>query len=201
MPAYELDKRIKSAFVSITLLQEIEKYLLQQAEMQRKDDSRISYSVTIYDKFGEERIDSFEHYHRSTLPNETKRITINVHDYSHDFRIAISFSREAIYSDLKVQVVDNSAKEKAKGIANTIESQLSEHKNLNFIFHSWISYLMPTLFGVAFGWTIPDLIKKNMNIGTLIGSFIMLIVLIYFGLKIVNPYSVILDFGHFVIAC
>jgi len=166
MPAYELDKRIKSVFVSITLLQEIEKYLLEQAEMQRKDDSRIKYSVTIYDKFGEERIDSFENYHRSTLPNETKRITLDVHDYSHDFRIVISFSREAAYSNLKVQIVENSAKEKAKGIANTIESQLNEYKNLNFIFHSWISYVMPMVFGGAFGWTIPDLIKKNINIGT-----------------------------------
>ncbi len=115
MAAYELDKRIKSIFVSVTLLQEIEKYLLDQAESQRKDDSRIKYTVTIYDKFGEERIDSFENYHRSTLPNETKRITLDVHDYSHDFRIAISFSREAAYSNLKIQIVENSAKEKAKG--------------------------------------------------------------------------------------
>ncbi len=191
MPAYELDKRVKSVSVPISLLQEIEKYLLEQAEMQRKDDSRIKYTVTIYDKFGEERIDSFENYHRSTLPNETKRVTLDVHDYFSDFRIAISFSRETVYSYLKVQIVENSAKEKAIGIANTIESHLKEHKNLNYIFHSWITYIMPGLIGVSVGWTIPDYIRNDINLGTLIGSFILVIGVFYFGLKIVNPYSVI----------
>ncbi len=191
MSAYELDKRIKSTFVSLTLLQEIEKYLLDQGESQRKEDSQIKYTVTIYDKFGEEGIDSFENYHRSSLPNEAKRINLDVHDYHNDFRIAVSFSRESAYSYLRVQVVDNSAKEKAIGIANTLESRLNEHKNLNFIFHSWLPYLLPALLGLAIGWTTPDLINNNISIGTLIGFFIIFIVLLYYCLKIVNPYSVL----------
>lgn len=102
---------------------------MAQGESQRKDDSQIKYSATIYDKFGEGCIESSESYHRSTLPNEAKRINLDFHDYSHDFRITISFSREAAHSYLRVQVVDNSAKEKANGIANTIESHLNGHKN------------------------------------------------------------------------
>jgi len=191
MSEYELDKRLKSSFVSLSLLQEIEKYLLDQGESQRNDDSRIKYMATIYDKYGEERIDSFENYHRSTLPNEAKRINLEIHDYQNDFRIAVSFSREALYSYLKVQIVGNSAKEKAIGIANTIESQLNEHKNLNFIFHSWISYFMPFIFAFPLGYTIPNFIINGINIETLIGSFIILLAIIYFGLKIVNPYSVL----------
>ena len=191
MPAYELDKRIKSCFVTLTLLQEIEKYLLDQGESQRKDDSRIKYNATIYDKFGEERIDLFENYHRSTLPNETKRINLEVHDYYSDFRIDVSFSRESAYSYIKINVVGNSAKEKAIGIANSIESRLNEHKNLNYIFHSWLPYILPTPLGIALGWTIPDLIKKEFGIDTLIGLLTIVIILMYFGLKIVNPYSVL----------
>jgi hypothetical protein len=191
MKAYELDKRIKSTFVSLTLLQEIEKYLLDQGESQRKKDGRIKYSVTIYDKFGEECIDSFQNYHRSTLPNEARRINLQVHDYTNDFRIAVSFSRERAYSYLKVQVVGNSAKEKARGIAEAIESQLNEHKNFNFIFHSWISYLLPPLFGIAVGWTIPDIEKNAISIETSIGLLFIFMILLYFGLKLVKPYSVL----------
>lgn len=75
MQAYDLDKRIKSCFVALPLLQEIEKYLFDQAESQRTVDSRIEYIATIYDKFGEERIDLFQNYHRSTLPNESRNLT------------------------------------------------------------------------------------------------------------------------------
>lgn len=190
MPSYELDKRIRSISVSVTLLQEIEKYLLDQGESQRKKDSRIKYTATIYDKFGEEHIESFGNYHRSTLPNEAKRIRLEVHDYFNDFRIALSFSREAAYSNLKVQVVGNSAKEKTIGIANTIESQLIEHKNINFIFHTPISYILPGLLAAAVPWTIFDLVKNNVTIEALISLFFIFLTLLFLGLTIVKPYSV-----------
>jgi hypothetical protein len=190
MSSYELEKRITSCFVDVTLLQEIEKYILNQGESQRKDDSRVKYNATIYDKFGEEQINLFENFPRSTLPNEAKRIRLDLHDYETDFRISVSFSREHFFSRITINVVGNSAREKAIGILNSIESRLAEHKNLNFIFHSWVPYSMFAPVGMSIGWIIPILVGKKIDVFSLVGSFLLIIIAIYFSLKIVNPYSV-----------
>ncbi|MHA1213099.1 MAG: hypothetical protein ACTSSH_11620 [Candidatus Heimdallarchaeota archaeon] len=191
MSEYSLNKKIKSTFVSLVLLQEVEKYLLEQGKSLCENDDQIIYKAMIDDKFGTERIDSFVNYHRSTLPNEAKRVALGVRDSHYNQRIEISFSRDKDYSDLKVVIDGDSAKEKAIGIATAIESRLNEHKNLNFLFHSWLTYFLLFTFGIVFGATLADFIKKDINIGTLIGSFIVLITIIYFGLKSVNPYSVL----------
>ncbi len=194
MSKYVLNKKIKSTYVSLVLLREIEKCLLEQANNQRNEDSHIEYMSTIYDKYGEECINSFENYQRSTLPNEAKRIklfVIDYHKFHNAFQIEVSFSKEATYSYLRIQVVDKSAKEKAIGIVNTIDSQLNEHKNLNFIFHSWLSYLIPTPMSFALFWIIIDIKKNRINMGTIVCSLIMFVGVAFFCLKIVNPYSVL----------
>ncbi len=191
MSGYSLEKNIKSAFISISLLKEIERYIQEQGENQRTEKSVFDYSVTIYDKFGEERIGSFKEYSRSTLPNETKVVTISLQDYMSGFVIKVSFGKSDLNSKLSISIKGNSAKEKALVIANTIETYVNEHKNLNFIFYSPYDIIMMILFGISLGPTISLLTKKGISTFSLSCILISVVILMYFYLKLLNPYSVL----------
>jgi len=189
LPLYQIDKKITSVLVDVKLLQELEKYILDTCKNQSHEKSRINYTATIYDEYGKEEIESFEQYHRSTLPNETKKISLKIYDYNNDFSIRVNFSEEKTFSYLTVQISNNSAKEKVNGIVNHIQSYLKEYENMNFIFYSWLIYIPWIIAPAILGGTISALSLNGLTENSIAGLIIVFVVFILYILKRLSPYS------------
>ena len=191
MSSYEIEQKIFSCFVSLSLLKELEKYLIEQGDQLYSGKNSPNYSVTIYDKYGKEHIESFDNYHRITLPNQARRVELSVGGhYQSSFLIEVSFSKEPTFSFIRVEMSGSSAKERASGILEAIKTHIKEHKNLNFLFYGTHVFIISMIPTVAIGVFIGG-IQKNIGADTVVSGFLIIVGIIFLSLRLVNPYCVL----------
>lgn len=190
MSSYKLDKKLTSLSISLNTLREIEKYLREQGEKQKVEQSRLNYKAVIYDKWGEEDIGDFENYNRSTLHNGTTRIILKIVDYHTAFMISVSFGEnDDIYTRMNIEVTNGSAKELATGIATRIENMLTEYRNCNYLFHIFSFQFIPMLVPPVILLFILSFFKAFPITMTYISGFLLFLLFLLIALSTVSPYT------------
>jgi len=147
MTRYKLTKKIPTIDVDVSLLKTIETYLITNVPKLfdlTEEDVRKKYSTKIEEVNGEHSLGLIEQYDNTMFPDTTSRVTVGFRTDSYrtklDIDIKVRFSKDALSSDIEIDLFDTNPKEKAVGILNKLENIINEKKNLNFLFHPPFGY-------------------------------------------------------------
>ncbi len=192
MSKYKLDEKIKSCFVSMGMVKEIERYIIRKAkEATGESDDQIKkdFKVIIYDSIGEHELSTLEDYHREKFPNDTKKISIKYDSWGSDnLSIRITFSNKYIWSNLAVEVGGENAKEQALGIKAEIENAINENKNINYIFHGKFNFIMFGVFCASSSVIVLSTSLKQIDLVFVASVLVFVTSLIYYMLEMFVPY-------------
>jgi hypothetical protein len=109
------------------------------------------YYTRIKETNGELSLGLIERYDNTMFPDSTTKITVGVRTNNYksklDIDISVTFDKEALFSDIQIDLFDLNPKEKAVGILTKLENIINEAKNLNYLFHPPL--LINVLLGVS----------------------------------------------------
>jgi hypothetical protein len=121
---FKLAKKIPTVDVDVALLKNIENYILSNIpKMFEVEETEISnkYYTRIKETNGELSLGLIEQYDNTMFPDSTTRITVGVRTNNYkskfDIDISVTFDKEALFSDIQIDLFDLNPKEKAVGIA------------------------------------------------------------------------------------
>lgn len=199
MERFSLEKKVPSALVSKQLLGEIERYLINRLPKKlsgtlnlndEKNPKNVSYILILKDSFGEETIGTIEDYHRDKFANDIKDIIISYSIGYRDVDIRVRFSKSYSFSDLKIEIDAEGAKEITLGIYRELIDIICNYKTIHSIFYHKPAYAAWALVGMT-----PSLFYIKFPYSSQIWLFVWLSSLSYFLLRfIAAPYSTFATF-------
>lgn len=191
MERYNLDKKIHSCSVDKGLIFQIEKYLTNRLSkkmvgiLSLDDTPNIDYQISFKDSLGEEHLSSISDYHRNIFPNDIEEIVLSYSINHRSVDIRVRFSKEYIFSNVRIDLRCEGAKEVALGISDEINNLVKDNKTIHYIFYNKFAI---TIYGLwilnAYAWN-----ENNFNHSGQLSLFFFLLGAAYFLLRQVSPYS------------
>lgn len=192
---YKYENSLPACKVDRFLLESIEDYLFDKVpELIKTTKKNLNerLSIRIYDKFGEEEINSISEYSLRTFPDDIQKININLswNDYNkgESLRIWIAFDKES--AKLTVEIEGKNPKEITTGLVNSIKAIVNQNKTLNRIFH--LPFILSSIFisiGLLSFWISTFLANKNWKYSILFLSISLVIGMYFWAFKKLKPYS------------
>lgn len=195
MSVYKSSTRIKSCFVTRTLISNIEKCMIDKIrDMNQLDNEQVlaNYKVEIKDSFGVESFKSVEEYLLPKLANDVREIRLSYSAYRGISlkELSVAFHSDSRYSEIDIVIDRDDSKARAKAINFSIEDIIGNQSNINFLLHWKWDFLICNImiligvvvWSVAFG-------SKNNSL-SLLGLGIVCLGLLPAIFKKLNPYCV-----------
>lgn len=140
MPKFSLEQKMPSCFVSRELLTSIETFLKTELPTKFGDSlgEDVDYKISIKEKIGTETLAAVSDYSPANFSDGTTAIEIR---WSNGYRagtrldILVDFDREYYLSQLKIDCTASTARETAKGVADSILRLVDSHRTQNWIFN------------------------------------------------------------------
>lgn len=199
MSKYSLEKKLPSCSVERQLLKDLDNYIIKIAKSlcPGLTNTRDKYKFIIIDSFGEETLGNIDDFKLSYFPNDTKKVKLTFFSlYTRLFDIGIIFDLSGWESEIRIELEDESPREKVNGIYAEVITILRDYKTKNFIFHlynknAFVSGLFSGLAMLSiflFGAGIREILKGQIKTGVFF-ILIFFFVPFYIISSKLKPYS------------
>jgi hypothetical protein len=138
---YRLEREIPPSEVTIDLLRQLEKVILDDIAARftlSSEEKQLWYSIDITDAFGTETLTTIDAYRPSVFPDTTTAVVVSLlrmHGAYPRIAVRLAFNLRLTASVLRVDAEDDAAREIATGIADRLLQVLAPHRGTHAFFH------------------------------------------------------------------
>lgn len=195
MSKYSITTPIPSCKVSKTTIEEIEDYIKKVVAPlgENKPDKETPTTVTISDSTGREEITSIKDFDRSSFPNDTEGIVIELSDYGKTtIIIEVKLHRNKMFSELRISYDGPQSREVVSGLNRELMTRIEPYKTNHYLFHSGLGHLMAmglVLVGLLpmLSWDQRSASVRKVMLGVFITT--VFIVSLYGAMILLKPYT------------